>query len=132
VENNVFSRISHEQIHFEAAFKGYSAHGHVWDGAWCAVDRAQCDGHPHRVKSMMAKDIEAAENTADTAAAELRFPDQWLSTEQAAAFLHKSAATLQNWRNLGRGPAYHRGIPVLYSVADLNAYMARQRVDPEQ
>lgn len=48
-----------------------------------------------------------------------------LTTEQAAKFLGLEAGTLQNWRNMGRGPKfvrYSKGngrSPVRYKVKDL-------------
>ncbi|MDE0520919.1 MAG: helix-turn-helix domain-containing protein [Boseongicola sp.] len=39
--------------------------------------------------------------------------------------------TLRNWRHLGRGPAYHKiGSICYYRGADVNAWLAKNRVEP--
>lgn len=81
------------------------------------------------VRFMTAEKIEACSGD-PAAAAELRFPDVWLTTEEAAEFLRLAPATLKNWRSLGCGPAYHRGRPVVYSLVDLKAWKSNRRLDP--
>lgn len=60
----------------------------------------------------------------------LRFPDEWLTTEEAAAVLGYSPATLANWRRTGNGPAFYRTKPVRYSRSDLDSWLASTRCDP--
>jgi hypothetical protein len=41
--------------------------------------------------------------------------------------------TLQNWRSLGRGPAYLKlGGKVVYSLDDLRKWLESRRVEPEE
>jgi len=59
-----------------------------------------------------------------------------LSTYEAAAFLRRSARTLQGWRRDGVGPRFIRASgagrgSVLYDPADLLAWVASHKVDPE-
>lgn len=55
-----------------------------------------------------------------------------LTTEKAAEIIGVDKRTLENWRSLGRGPAYikisKRAIRYLYS--DLIKYRDSRRVDP--
>ena len=58
-------------------------------------------------------------------------PKQYLNIKQAADFIGVSRQTLDLWRRNGEGPAVHRvGTRVLYSVADLRAFMAEKRHEP--
>lgn len=53
---------------------------------------------------------------------------EYLNIKQAAEFIGVSRQTLDLWRMNAEGPAVHRvGTRVLYSVADLRAYMDEQR-----
>lgn len=55
-------------------------------------------------------------------------PKEYLSIKQAAEFIGVSRQTLDLWRMNAEGPAVHRvGTRVLYSVADLRAYMDEKR-----
>lgn len=59
-------------------------------------------------------------------------PHNFMTAEDAARYLGKSPFTLQWWRSKSRGPAYTRsGRQILYRRADLDAWLERQRVDPE-
>jgi hypothetical protein len=57
-----------------------------------------------------------------------------LSEREAATYLGPiSIRTLQDWRVRGIGPAYTKlGKRVAYDVVDLDAYVARMRVEPKQ
>lgn len=56
-------------------------------------------------------------------------PPRYLRTKEAAVFLSLSARTLEKHRTYGTGPAYHKlGGRVVYSVADLEAWVARGAV----
>ena len=60
-------------------------------------------------------------------------PKEYLSIKQAAEFIGVSRQTIDLWRMNAEGPAVHRiGARVLYSVADLRAFMADQRKEPMQ
>lgn len=53
-------------------------------------------------------------------------------TKIAARHLGLSHRTLEQWRWKGIGPAFvHVGRQVRYHLADLNAFLARNRHDPE-
>jgi hypothetical protein len=55
-----------------------------------------------------------------------------LGDHAAAQILSISASTLRAWRSQGRGPAYIRaGRRILYRVADLEAFLGANRVDPD-
>ncbi|MDG2005082.1 MAG: helix-turn-helix domain-containing protein [Novosphingobium sp.] len=55
----------------------------------------------------------------------------YLPVTEAAGFLGLSRQQLDLWRMKGGGPAYHKvGRKVLYSTADLRAFMARRRNEP--
>jgi len=56
-----------------------------------------------------------------------------LSEREAAEYLGPvSVRTLQDWRNQGTGPAYARlGRRIAYDIADLDAFLASQRVEPK-
>jgi excisionase family DNA binding protein len=55
-----------------------------------------------------------------------------LTPTEAAAYLAVPRETLKMWRNMGRGPAYvHVGRAVRYCQADLDAFVASGRVEPE-
>jgi hypothetical protein len=50
----------------------------------------------------------------------------------ASQYVDTSERTLEQWRYLGRGPAYVKvGKAVRYRKADLDAWIARQTVRPE-
>ncbi len=53
--------------------------------------------------------------------------DRLISETEAARTLGLAVATLRRWRQLGRGPAWHKIGPaaVRYDVAELRAYVAR-------
>ena len=54
-----------------------------------------------------------------------------LTTAEASVYLGVSAHTLSQWRGYGRGPAYVKyGNKVWYLLADLEAWVASQRVVP--
>lgn len=56
---------------------------------------------------------------------------EYLSAEEAAGFLGLSKQQLDIHRMNGGGPAFHKvGRRVLYSVADLRAWMAGHRREP--
>lgn len=51
-----------------------------------------------------------------------------VNTQEAAEILGLSPNTLNQWRNLKRGPAFHKfGKSVRYSLLELEAYMERTR-----
>ena len=51
-----------------------------------------------------------------------------LTTEQAAQFAGVAAKTLNNWRHLGHGPAFHKiGRLVKYDPADIERWKADRR-----
>lgn len=54
---------------------------------------------------------------------------QYLTTDEAAAFVGCHTRTLMRWRLDGTGPAYRRAGKkrVLYSFADLQAWLDRNR-----
>jgi hypothetical protein len=57
--------------------------------------------------------------------------DKYFSERIAARLLRKSPATLASWRARGRGPAFTKiGAAIVYTRADLNAWLRSQRVDP--
>lgn len=50
----------------------------------------------------------------------------------AAAYTGLSVSTLAQWRAAGQGPAYSkRGGSILYAIADLDAWLAEGRVEPQ-
>lgn len=56
-------------------------------------------------------------------------PDERLSSDDAAAYLGASVATLRNWRSQKVGPAYYRLVgKVFYSQSDLDAWLCSRRV----
>jgi len=58
---------------------------------------------------------------------------EFVNDRQAARIIDASPQTLRNWRHLGKGPAYSkRGRMVRYRVADLLAFMAAGRIDPQE
>lgn len=60
-------------------------------------------------------------------------PKEFLNIKQAADFIGVSRQTLDLWRMNAEGPAVHRvGTRVLYSVADMRAFMADLRKEPLQ
>lgn len=57
-------------------------------------------------------------------------PREYLSIDEAADFIGVSRQTLDRWRMDATGPAVHRvGRRVLYSVADLRAFMGEHRCE---
>jgi hypothetical protein len=63
------------------------------------------------------------------------FP-QRLAEAEAALFLFGSNGdprTLQYWRAVGKGPAYHKlGARVVYDLSDLQAFLEAGRVQPRR
>jgi len=56
---------------------------------------------------------------------------EYLNIDEAAGFIGVSRQTLDRWRMEASGPAVHRvGRRVLYSLADLRAFMDGHRSDP--
>lgn len=56
----------------------------------------------------------------------------YVDTPGAARHLGLAVATLNQWRSQGRGPRYSKaGRSVRYAVADLDRWMAEQRVEPK-
>ncbi len=56
----------------------------------------------------------------------------YVNDKEAAKIIGLATQTLRNYRQLGRGPAYHRiGASIRYKVEDLELYMNKHRVDPE-
>lgn len=51
-----------------------------------------------------------------------------LTTEELAARLRRSPRTLERWRAEGKGPGYLPGIPVVYPVAEVEAWEQRELV----
>jgi len=52
----------------------------------------------------------------------------YLPQSAAAAYLHHSPRTLEQWRVTGYGPAFHKvGSRVLYAIADLEIFIAAGR-----
>lgn len=53
-----------------------------------------------------------------------------LTSASAARYLGYEPQTLVNWRNLGKGPRFHRdgerGSRVFYTVADLNTWIEQR------
>ena len=57
--------------------------------------------------------------------------DELLDERAAANYLQKPPGTLQQWRYLGKGPAYFKfGRSVRYSRSDLRAFRDAHRVEP--
>ncbi|MEM6288803.1 MAG: helix-turn-helix domain-containing protein [Bacteroidota bacterium] len=57
-------------------------------------------------------------------------PREFLGTPEAAEHIGISKAQMEEWRSKGAGPAYHKvGRRVVYSVADLRAFVARGRTE---
>lgn len=60
-------------------------------------------------------------------------PKEYLNIKHAADFIGVSRQTLDLWRMNAEGPAVHRvGTRVLYSIADLRAYMNENRHEAMQ
>jgi Helix-turn-helix domain len=54
--------------------------------------------------------------------------DEWLSPQEAAAFLRKSPTTLSRWRTEQKGPSFAKiGGSVSYRRSDLEDYRLRCR-----
>lgn len=66
--------------------------------------------------------------------AALRAPPRgYLNTKEAASFTGISTVQMEEWRSRGGGPAYHKvGRKVLYSLEDLRAFVASNRVEAMQ
>ncbi|MGH8463081.1 MAG: helix-turn-helix domain-containing protein [Pseudomonas sp.] len=64
---------------------------------------------------------------------EINRSNQRLSEREAARYLGPiSVRTLQDWRTKSVGPAYTKlGKRVAYAIADLDKYLASQRVEPK-
>lgn len=59
-----------------------------------------------------------------------RTPSPLLTPEEAAKFLRATVHSLERWRSAGGGPTFTKiGRRVVYSLADLEAWVARQRRD---
>ena len=55
-----------------------------------------------------------------------------LNEKQAAKLLNVAVQTLRNWRHKRQGPAYVKfGRAVRYQVQDIEAYIEKQKIDPE-
>lgn len=62
---------------------------------------------------------------------EIAIPREYLNIDEAASFIGVSRQTLDRWRMEAAGPAVHRvGRRVLYSLADLRAFMEAHRSAP--
>jgi len=58
---------------------------------------------------------------------------KYLTTEQAAEYLHLAVQTLTGWRSALTGPTYSKlGGRVVYSREDLDAWVRLNRVFPGQ
>jgi Helix-turn-helix domain len=58
-------------------------------------------------------------------------PREKFDTKAAANYLGLAPQTLNNWRFLRRGPAYHRvGRRIYYLRADLDAFFSQGRIVP--
>lgn len=58
--------------------------------------------------------------------------EKLLNVKDAAAIIGANHRTMNNWRNLGRGPAYVKlnKRNVRYSLGDLLAYIEKHKVQP--
>lgn len=55
-----------------------------------------------------------------------------INERQAAKILRVAVQTLRNWRHSRRGPAYVKfGRAVRYQIQDIEAYIEKQKIDPE-
>jgi hypothetical protein len=55
-----------------------------------------------------------------------------LSEKEAADYLNRSPYTLRDWRERGVGPPYYRLVgSIVYSKAELDAFLESCRVDPK-
>ena len=59
-------------------------------------------------------------------------PQEFLTRDEAAAYLRRSTGTLANWAARRKGPVYYRQEDgaVVYSVEDLADWLTAQRVTP--
>lgn len=58
--------------------------------------------------------------------------NRFLTTDELASRIRVKPQTLRAWRVTGRGPAYYRlGGRVAYRIADVEAWEAAGRRDPE-
>ena len=56
---------------------------------------------------------------------------KFYSRSEAASYIHRHASTLDKWRAQRIClPFYKDGKKVLYSIADLDAFLASKRVEP--
>jgi len=56
---------------------------------------------------------------------------QVLNDVEAAAFLGLAPQSMRNMRCYKKGPIYHKlGSRIVYRVCDLEAYLARHRINP--
>lgn len=93
--------------------------------------KAPANPHPERPGSKKVSALQAPSlGDMTTAHHQVR---QRLSEREAAEYLGPvSVRTLQDWRNRGTGPAYTRlGRRIAYDVADLDAFLAAERVEPK-
>jgi len=74
--------------------------------------------------------IERLERIEGMLSAKGAVPREYLNIDEAAGFIGVSRQTLDRWRMEATGPAVHRvGRRVLYSLADLRAFMDGHRSD---
>ncbi|EAQ28642.1 hypothetical protein NAP1_13623 [Erythrobacter sp. NAP1] len=77
--------------------------------------------------------IEGLKRIEEMLSAKGAVPREYLNIEEAADFIGVSRQTLDRWRMEATGPAVHRvGRRVLYSLADLRAFMETHRQEPLQ
>jgi excisionase family DNA binding protein len=56
---------------------------------------------------------------------------EFMTRHEAAEYIHRHASTLDKWRAQRIClPFYKDGKKVLYSISDLDAYLASKRVEP--
>jgi hypothetical protein len=55
--------------------------------------------------------------------------EEALSTEEAAPYVGNTAATMREWRHLGKGPVYYRNPDgsIFYKRSDLDAFKATRK-----
>lgn len=58
--------------------------------------------------------------------------EKLLNTKEAAGIIGANRRTLDNWRNLGRGPVYVKlnARNVRYALGDLLAFIEKHKVEP--
>lgn len=58
---------------------------------------------------------------------------QLMTTDETAAYLRRSPATLKTWRSRGGGPAFIKaGKEALYDTADVAAYLESGKTNPKK